>query len=121
MVYLQDETIKHYLKKGADQEKLVVGIPTYGRSFTLLNPEASEINSQAEGPGKKGEATKEKGYLAYYEVKPIILVFHLLQTVKSLPWLVMMENYSVIDHFLLHSRISVLAKFCFNFRRFAQP
>ena len=46
----------------------MLGIPTYGRSYTLLNAETNEINSQAEGPGKKGEATKEKGYLAYYEV-----------------------------------------------------
>ena len=65
---LQDQTIKHYLKKGASQEKLILGIPTYGRSYTLLNPESTEIESPAEGPGKKGEATKEKGYLAYYEV-----------------------------------------------------
>lgn len=65
---LKDHTIKHYLKKGADPEKLVLGIPTYGRSYTLFNPESTDIGSPADGPGQQGEATREKGYLAYYEV-----------------------------------------------------
>ncbi|ERL93249.1 hypothetical protein D910_10545 [Dendroctonus ponderosae] len=63
-----DYTIKHYLKMGADPNKLVLGIPTYGRSYTLFNPEAYEIGSPADGPGDMGEATRENGYLAYYEI-----------------------------------------------------
>lgn len=56
------------MKAGADPDKLVLGIPTYGRSYTLINPDATDIGSPAEGPGEKGEFTKEQGYLAYYEV-----------------------------------------------------
>ncbi|KAG5896055.1 hypothetical protein JTB14_011050 [Gonioctena quinquepunctata] len=63
-----DHTIKHYLKLGALPEKLVLGIPTYGRSYTLFNPDAYEIGSPADGPGTMGEATRENGYLAYYEI-----------------------------------------------------
>ncbi|KAJ8915748.1 hypothetical protein NQ315_004560 [Exocentrus adspersus] len=63
-----DATVKHYLKLGADSDKLVLGIPTYGRSYTLYNPEANEIGSPADGPGEMGEATRENGYLAYYEI-----------------------------------------------------
>lgn len=47
---------------------MVLGIPTYGRSYTLYNPEANEIGAPADGPGDMGEATRENGYLAYYEV-----------------------------------------------------
>ena len=65
---LQDYTIKHYLKEGADPNKLVLGIPTYGRSYTLFNPDANEIGAPADGPGDMGDATRENGYLAYYEV-----------------------------------------------------
>lgn len=65
---LQDYTIKFYLENGADPEKLVLGIPTYGRSYTLFNADAVEIGSPADGPGEQGVATREKGYLAYYEV-----------------------------------------------------
>ncbi|XP_050301740.1 mucin-4-like isoform X2 [Anthonomus grandis grandis] len=63
-----DYTIKHYLKLGADPNKLVLGIPTYGRSYTLFNPDAYEIGSPADGPGNMGEYTRENGYLAYYEI-----------------------------------------------------
>lgn len=64
----KDYTVKHYIKMGADRNKLVLGIPTYGRSYTLFNPDATEIGAPADGPGEQGEATREKGYLAYYEV-----------------------------------------------------
>ncbi|KPJ07038.1 Acidic mammalian chitinase [Papilio machaon] len=63
-----DYTIKFYLENGADPKKLVLGIPTYGRSYTLFNPDAVEIGSPADGPGEQGDATREKGYLAYYEI-----------------------------------------------------
>lgn len=49
-------------------DKLVLGIPTYGRSYTLINEDATELGSPADGPGVEGDATREKGYLAYYEV-----------------------------------------------------
>ncbi|KAI8437142.1 hypothetical protein MSG28_010491 [Choristoneura fumiferana] len=35
-----DYTIKYYLENGADRDKLVLGIPTYGRSYTLFNADA---------------------------------------------------------------------------------
>uniref|UniRef100_A0A1B0FFE7 chitinase n=1 Tax=Glossina morsitans morsitans TaxID=37546 RepID=A0A1B0FFE7_GLOMM len=63
-----DYSIKYYLKAGADRNKLVLGIPTYGRSYTLINEESTEIGAPAEGPGEQGDATREKGYLAFYEI-----------------------------------------------------
>lgn len=56
------------MEAGADRQKLVLGIPTYGRSYTLFNAESNELGAPADGPGEMGEATKEKGYLAYYEI-----------------------------------------------------
>ncbi|CAB3227295.1 unnamed protein product [Arctia plantaginis] len=56
-----DYTIKFYLEQGADADKLVLGIPTYGRSYTLFNPDAVELGSPADGPGEQGDATREKG------------------------------------------------------------
>ncbi len=47
---------------------MVLGIPTYGRSYTLVNPDAHQIGSPTDGPGAKGPGTKEDGYLAYYEI-----------------------------------------------------
>ena len=53
---------------GVSPDKLVLGIPTYGRAYKLSDPEFTEIGSPADGPAEPGKATREKGYLAYYEV-----------------------------------------------------
>jgi len=63
-----DATVRFYLDNGAQRDKLVLGIPTYGRSYTLANPDVHEIGSPATAPGLKGDGTKENGYLAYYEI-----------------------------------------------------
>lgn len=74
LTFLQDHSIKFYINEGADPSKIVLGIPTYGRSYTLLNSESTDIGAPTDGPGEQGDATREKGYLAYYEVN--ISVYH---------------------------------------------
>lgn len=68
LFFKQDYSVKYYINEGADPSKLVLGIPTYGRSFNLLNAEATEIGAPADGAGEKGDATREAGFLSYYEV-----------------------------------------------------
>ncbi|XP_026838530.1 mucin-5AC isoform X3 [Drosophila erecta] len=83
-----DYSIKYYLKAGADRDKLVLGIPTYGRSYTLINEESTELGAPSEGPGEQGDATREKGYLAYYEI---------CQTLKDDPeWTVVQPNANIM-------------------------
>lgn len=53
---------------GAPKEKLVIGMATYGRSFTLANPGQNGPNSPANGAGRAGPFTGEAGIMAYYEV-----------------------------------------------------
>ena len=48
-------------------------MPTYGRSFTLANPQNSKVNAPASGGGVAGKYTKEGGFLAYYEVHNSLL------------------------------------------------
>lgn len=78
-----DFTIKHYINAGADRQKLVLGIPTYGRSYTLFNADANEIGSPTDGPGDQGDATREKGYLSYYEI---------CERIKDEDWTVVSPN-----------------------------
>ena len=62
-----------WTKLGAPKEKLVIGMPTYGRSFTLSDAEQYIVNSAAKDGGTAGEYTKESGFLAYYEVCEMLL------------------------------------------------
>ena len=65
---LQDYSISEWLNKGASKEKLVVGFPTYGRSFTLASPNLTDVNAPAIKGGNAGKFTKETGFLAFFEV-----------------------------------------------------
>lgn len=57
----------YMLRLGAPASKLVMGIPTFGKSFTLASSEMG-IGAPVSGPGLPGRFTKEEGVLAYYEV-----------------------------------------------------
>ncbi|KOB67109.1 Cht11 [Operophtera brumata] len=47
-------TVHMYQSKGLDRNKIVVGIPTYGHSFNLVNPENPSVGSPASGIGALG-------------------------------------------------------------------
>lgn len=68
-----DHAANLWVKMGAPKEKLVIGMPTYGRSFTLADPSKHGPNSPASGGGKEGIYTKESGFLAYYEICEMLL------------------------------------------------
>ena len=65
----QDWTVKYYIELGADADKLVIGIPTYGRSYTLIDGNFTDFGVSADGPGEQGKYTREKGFMAFYEVR----------------------------------------------------
>ncbi|EDW75279.2 uncharacterized protein Dwil_GK20091 [Drosophila willistoni] len=48
-------TAHWWLKNGLEPQKLVVGLPTYGHSFTLINPLNTQIGAPASGYGECGE------------------------------------------------------------------
>ncbi|XP_011185448.2 probable chitinase 10 isoform X2 [Zeugodacus cucurbitae] len=68
-----DNAANMWVKMGAPKEKLVIGMPTYGRSFTLANTEKHGPNAPATGGGREGVYTKESGFLAYYEICEMLL------------------------------------------------
>lgn len=49
------------------REKLVIGMPTYGRTFTLANSGLTSPGSPHNGPGQGGPHTSEPGMLGYNE------------------------------------------------------
>ncbi|XP_068930706.1 chitotriosidase-1 isoform X2 [Petaurus breviceps papuanus] len=63
-----DFAVNYWLEKGAPPNKVILGMPTYGRSFTLSSTSDTGIGAAASGAGTPGPFTKEGGLLAYYEV-----------------------------------------------------
>ncbi|XP_060087398.1 chitotriosidase-1-like [Heteronotia binoei] len=62
-----DDAVQYWKSKGAPPEKIVLGMPLYGRTFTLSSSQAGP-NAPVSGPGTPGIFTREAGFLAYYEV-----------------------------------------------------
>ena len=69
--HIQKSTVKYWSSNGASKRKLVVGMPLYGRSYTLENKEDNGFDAAACGQGKAGKFTDDKGYLSYNEVTQI--------------------------------------------------
>ena len=40
-------TLAYLLKKGADPKKTVLGVPLYGRAYTLVNPNSNKMGAPA--------------------------------------------------------------------------
>ncbi|KAL6266443.1 hypothetical protein P5V15_003293 [Pogonomyrmex californicus] len=61
-------SIHYWIEKGANPKKLVMGVPLYGQSFSLAERNMHDLNAPTYGGGEAGEATRARGFLAYYEI-----------------------------------------------------
>ncbi|XP_050540568.1 probable chitinase 10 isoform X2 [Daktulosphaira vitifoliae] len=68
MKFNSNFTLYYWVSKGADPRKLVMGMPTYGQSFSLATAKDNGLNVPTYGGGEAGEATRSRGFLAYYEI-----------------------------------------------------
>ena len=62
-----DHAVKHWLTNGCPANKLVVGIPLYGRTFTL-STSTHTPPAPAVGAGNSGPILNEKGFMSYLEI-----------------------------------------------------
>lgn len=67
MDLLQNASIAHWLALGAPAEKLLLGFPTYGRTYRLSTG-ANGLGAPANGAAEPGPYTRTAGFWAYYEV-----------------------------------------------------
>jgi len=65
---MQAFSASYWLQLGATPDKLNIGLPLYGRSFTLQDPSVTGVGAPAKAAGRAGRITQEDGYLAFYEV-----------------------------------------------------
>ncbi|XP_078098082.1 acidic mammalian chitinase-like [Mustelus asterias] len=63
-----DFAAKYWRNNGLPADKMIIGFPAYGRTFTLKTPANHSVGAPAVGPGPAGIYTKDPGYWAYYEV-----------------------------------------------------
>lgn len=61
-------SINWWISNGAPRSKIIVGLPSYGRTFTLANPAQNAVNSPSSGPGNPGEYSIEAGFMTYMEI-----------------------------------------------------
>lgn len=68
-------SINFWLNQGMPHDRLIVGIATYGMSFTLANPAVNGLraptvnsNQSVDRGGRPGPQTNEAGILSFYEI-----------------------------------------------------
>lgn len=66
--HLQEYAMNYWRKLGTPTDKLIMGFPTYGRTFHLLKESTNGLQAASMGPASPGKYTKQAGFLAYYEV-----------------------------------------------------
>ncbi|XP_060700996.1 acidic mammalian chitinase-like [Hemiscyllium ocellatum] len=59
---------KYWRENGLPAEKLMIGFPTYGRTFMLKSSANNSGGAPIVGPGPAGIYTRDPGYWAYYEI-----------------------------------------------------
>jgi chitinase len=59
--------VQLWLKLGASKDKLVMGIPFYGRSFSICQNDVKPGQKNC-GVGRAAPFTMEKGFASFYEV-----------------------------------------------------
>ncbi|CAL4061012.1 unnamed protein product, partial [Meganyctiphanes norvegica] len=62
-----DNAVNYWIDNGAPASKLVLGVPVYGRSFTLSSNDKTPP-APASGKGPSGPILGETGYMSYLEI-----------------------------------------------------
>uniref|UniRef100_A0A0C9QM58 chitinase n=2 Tax=Fopius arisanus TaxID=64838 RepID=A0A0C9QM58_9HYME len=63
-----ESCVKYWLDQGCPKEKLVVGVPTYGKTWTLADANNNAPGAPAPSAGQAGPYVREAGSLGYNEL-----------------------------------------------------
>nr|QDA39872.1 chitinase 4 [Phenacoccus solenopsis] len=66
--YNTDSTLSSLVLLGAEPSKLIMGVPFFGQSFTLADPNRHDIGDDAIEPGEPSKITQQPGVLSYAEI-----------------------------------------------------
>merc|ERR1712098_734568 len=65
--YNLNDSISYYIDAGVPREMIVVGMATFGHSWTLLDPSVNGLYCPTIGGTPPGPYTRQEGFLEYYE------------------------------------------------------
>lgn len=63
----------YWVDKGAEREKLILGIPFYGQSFSLMDNVGTGLGAPTYAGGEGGDETRARGFLSFYEVRHVVV------------------------------------------------
>ncbi|XP_072379770.1 acidic mammalian chitinase-like [Diabrotica undecimpunctata] len=63
-----DAAVSNWINLGADPQKIILGVPMYGRIFTLSDTNNVALGAASSGASTAGPYTQEAGLLAYNEI-----------------------------------------------------
>ncbi|VDP22940.1 unnamed protein product [Onchocerca flexuosa] len=58
----------YWVSNGMPKQKIIIGIPTYGRGWTLRNPSETKIGAEGIGPSSPSTTNPAGGTAAYWEI-----------------------------------------------------
>ncbi|XP_023944029.2 probable chitinase 10 [Bicyclus anynana] len=61
-------TVNYWLSKGTPRHKLILGVPFYGQSFSLIENSGNELGAPSYAGGEAGDETRARGFLSFYEI-----------------------------------------------------
>jgi chitinase len=61
-------SVNYWLSQGCPPEKLIVGIPTYGRTQQLSKSDVNHVGAPVSGKGRPGHLTKKPGLMSFSEI-----------------------------------------------------
>ncbi|KAG8281473.1 Belongs to the glycosyl hydrolase 18 [Homalodisca vitripennis] len=65
----QIDTVKYYIDElQCPSHKIVLGIPFYGHTYTMVDTSPAQFGVPVSGPGTVGTYTKSTGIQTYYEI-----------------------------------------------------
>lgn len=71
----QNFSVNYWISKGASPEKLILGVPFYGQSFSLEENAGSGLGAPSYAGGEAGDETRARGFLSFYEVSDNTLFY----------------------------------------------